>query len=64
MAGSAFEGAQRAFGILGVVAGTLLLAAVGLGVFENPIGLMVTSLSGIAMLAVGGLVLARSFLDL
>lgn len=56
--------ARRFLGILGAVTGTILLIAAGAGAFENPVALMVSSLAGVSLMTVGGLMLAKSYLDL
>lgn len=58
------SGGERFLGLLGVITGTILLIAASMGAFEGPIALMVTSLAGVTLMAVGGIVLAKSYLDL
>lgn len=53
----------RGISAVAIGCGVILFLVAGKGLFEGPVGLMVSSLGGCLLTAVGGVLLGRSFLS-
>lgn len=59
-----FGGAQRLLGLLAALTGLCLLIAASVGAFDTAISLMIVSIIGVTLMTIGGIAVAKSYLDL